>query len=85
MLGLRLLFLELLTRKLVRDLNKTNCFISSTLYIGQILKDCNDMDVLVAKGVFLLVAIGAFVVMGRILKDLVKKILVVEKSELDKF
>ena len=43
------------------------------------------MDVLIAKGVFLLVAIGAFVVMGRILKDLVKKILVVEKSELDKF
>jgi hypothetical protein len=31
------------------------------------------------------VAIGAFVVMGRILNDLTKKSLTVEKSKLDKF
>jgi hypothetical protein len=31
------------------------------------------MNVLVVKGVFLFVAIGAFMVMGRILRDLVKK------------
>ena len=43
------------------------------------------MDVLVAKGVFLLVTIVAFVVMGRILKDLVKKRFAVEKSKLGKF
>ena len=43
------------------------------------------MDVLVAKGVFLLVTIGAFVVMGRILRDLVKKRFAVEKSKLGKF
>jgi len=43
------------------------------------------MDVLVAKGVFLLVAIGAFVVMGRILKNLVKKRFAVEKFKLGKF
>ena len=85
MLGLRLLFLELLTRKLVRDLNKTNCFISSTLYIGQILKDCDVMDVLVAKGVFLLVAIGALVVMARILRDMMKNRFTDEESNLGKF
>ena len=49
------------------------------------MKDCDLMDVLVAKGVFLLVAIGALVVMGRILKDLVKKRFAVEKSKLGKF
>ena len=43
------------------------------------------MDVLVAKGVFLLVTIGALVVMGRILRDLVKKRFAVEKSKLGKF
>jgi len=43
------------------------------------------MDVLVAKGVFLLVAIGEFAVMGKILKDLVKKRFAVEKSKQDKF
>ena len=43
------------------------------------------MDVIVAKGLFLLVAIGAFVVMGRILKDLIKTRFVVEKSKLNKF
>ena len=43
------------------------------------------MDVLVAKGVFLLVAIGAFVVMGRILRDMMKNIFTVEKSKLGKF
>ena len=49
------------------------------------MKDCDLMDVLVAKGAFLLVAIGAFVVMGRILKNLVKKRFAVEKSKLGKF
>jgi hypothetical protein len=43
------------------------------------------MDVLVAKGVFLLVAIGAFVVMGRILRDMMKNRFTVEKSKLGKF
>jgi hypothetical protein len=72
-------------KRLVRDLNKTNCFICSTLYTWKILKDCAVMDVLVAKGVFLLVTIGAFVVTGRILKDLVKKRFEIEKSKLGKF
>ena len=43
------------------------------------------MDVLVAKGVFLLVTICAFVVVGRILMDLVKRIISVEISKQDKF
>jgi hypothetical protein len=43
------------------------------------------MDVLVAKDVFLLVAIGAFVVMGKILKNLAKKRFAVEKSKPGKF
>ena len=43
------------------------------------------MDVLVAKGVFLLVTVGACVVMGRILKDLVKKRFAIKKSKLGKF
>ncbi len=43
------------------------------------------MDVLVAKGVFLLVAIGAFVVMARILRDMMKNRFTVEKSRQGKF
>ncbi len=43
------------------------------------------MDVLFAKGVFLLVTIGALVVMGRILKDMMKNRFTDEKSNLGKF
>jgi hypothetical protein len=43
------------------------------------------MDVLVAKGVFLLVTIGAFVVISRILRDLMKNRFTVEKLGQDKF
>jgi hypothetical protein len=43
------------------------------------------MDVLVAKGVFLLVAIGAFVVMARILRDMMKNRFTDEESNLGKF
>ncbi len=43
------------------------------------------MDVLVAKGVFLLVAIGALVVMARILRAMMKDRFTVEKSKLGKF
>jgi hypothetical protein len=43
------------------------------------------MDVLVAKGVFLLVTIGAFVVVVRILRDLMKNRFRVEKSRQGKF
>jgi hypothetical protein len=43
------------------------------------------MDVLVAKGVFLLVTIGAFVVFARIFRDLVKNRFTVEQLEQDKF
>jgi hypothetical protein len=43
------------------------------------------MDVLIAKGVFLLVAIGAFVVIARILRDMMNNIFTVEKSNLGKF
>ena len=43
------------------------------------------MDVLIAKGVFLLVAIGALVVMARILRAMMKNIFTVEKSNLGKF
>jgi hypothetical protein len=42
------------------------------------------MDVLVAKGVFLLVTIGALVVIARIFRDLVKNRFRVEKSRQDK-
>jgi hypothetical protein len=43
------------------------------------------MDVLVAKGVFLLVAIGALVVMARILRDMIKNRFTDEESNLGKF
>ena len=43
------------------------------------------MDVLVAKCVFLLVAIGALVVIARILRDMMKNIFTVEKSRQGKF
>jgi hypothetical protein len=42
------------------------------------------MDVLIAKGVFLLVAIGALVVMARILRDMMKNRYTVDKSNLGK-
>ena len=48
------------------------------------MKDCDGMDVLVAKGVFLLVTIGAFVVIARIFRDLVKNRFAVLKSKQDK-
>jgi hypothetical protein len=43
------------------------------------------MDVLVAKDVFLLVTIGAFVVFARIFRDLVKSRFTAEKLRQDKF
>jgi hypothetical protein len=43
------------------------------------------MDVLVAKGVFLLVTIGAFVVIARILREFLKNRFRVEKSRQGKF
>ena len=43
------------------------------------------MDVLVAKGVFLLVAIGALVVMAKILRDMMKNRFTYEESNLGKF
>ena len=43
------------------------------------------MDVLVAKGVFLLVTIGALVVIARILRDLLKNRFTDEESNLGKF
>ena len=43
------------------------------------------MDVLVSKGVFLLVTIRALVVMARILRELMKDRFTVEKSKLGKF
>ena len=49
------------------------------------MKDCDGLDVLVAKGVFLLVAIGALVVIVRILRDMMKNRFTVEKSNLGKF
>jgi hypothetical protein len=42
------------------------------------------MDVLIAKGVFLLVAIGALVVMARILRDMLRNKYTVDKSNLGK-
>ena len=43
------------------------------------------MDVLVAKGLFLLVAIGALVVVKRIFRDLVKNRFVAKKLRQGKF
>jgi hypothetical protein len=43
------------------------------------------MDVLVAKGLFLLVTIGALVVITRIFRDLVNNRFVAEKLRQDKF
>jgi hypothetical protein len=43
------------------------------------------MDVLVAKGVFFLVTIGAFVILVRIFWELVKNRFSVEKLRQDKF
>ncbi len=41
------------------------------------------MDVLIAKSVFLLVTIGAFVVSGRILRHLLKLTFAVEKPKME--
>ncbi len=43
------------------------------------------MDVLVAKGVFLLVTIGALVIIAKILRDMMKNRFTDEKSNLGKF
>jgi hypothetical protein len=49
------------------------------------LKAFDIVDVLIAKGVFLLVAICALVVVARMLRDMMKNRFKVEKSNLDIF
>ncbi len=49
------------------------------------MKAFDIMDVLIAKGVFLLAAIGALVAIARILRDMMKNRFTVEKSKLGKF
>jgi hypothetical protein len=60
-------------------------FILSTLSCKLIRKKYDRMDVLVAKGVFFLVTIGAFVILVRIFWELVKNRFSVEKLRQDKF